>query len=68
LKKHLLGVVMREGHQGDKSLLFANLECLTKVFRLGPELVHTYRALGAEIELFLPVVDLIVDPLLIWMI
>jgi hypothetical protein len=59
---------MREGHQGDKFLLLADLECLTKVFGLRVELLHTYRALGATIELFLPAIDLIVDPLLIWMI
>jgi hypothetical protein len=34
LENHLLGVIMSEGHQGDKSLLFTNLLCFTKVVRL----------------------------------
>jgi hypothetical protein len=64
LAYHFLGVVVGEGHQGDKSLFFAYLKSLPKVFGLGVELVHVDRELGATIELLGPI-DVIVDPLLI---
>ena len=64
LTYHLLGVVVGEGHQGNKSLFFAYLECLPKVFGFGVELVHVDRELGATIELLGPI-DFIVYPLLV---
>jgi hypothetical protein len=51
LAYHLLGVVVGEGHQWNKTLLFAYLKCLPKVFGLRAELVHVDGVLGATIEL-----------------
>jgi hypothetical protein len=51
LTYHLLGVVVGEGHQGNKTLLFAYLKCLPKVFGLRVELAHVDGVLEATIEL-----------------
>jgi hypothetical protein len=51
LAYHLLGVVVGEGHQRNKTLFFTNLECLPKVLGLRAELVHVDGVLGATIEL-----------------
>jgi hypothetical protein len=64
LTNHLLGVVVGEGHQGNKSLLFAYLKSLSKVFGLRVELVHVDGELGATIELLCPI-DFIVYPFLV---
>jgi hypothetical protein len=64
LAYHFLGEVVSEGHQRNQPLLFAHLECVSKVFTLGLKLLHVDGVLGATLELLCGI-DIIVDSLLI---
>jgi hypothetical protein len=64
LAYHLLGVVVREGHQRSKPLFFTYLKSFSKVLEVGVELVHADGVLGTTDE-FLGSIDFIVDPFLV---